>query len=204
MKPKIILASNSPRRRELLSMLGMEFSVIVSNCDETVSTSMTPDALVRELALRKANAVAQTLSDDTDFIVIGADTIVWDDNRALGKPRDAADAKATILSLSGHTHSVFTGIALVGSIGGERKAVTDAVETAVVFDEISEADADWYLESDEAMDKAGSYAVQGPAGVFVKELHGDYYNVVGLPIARMRTLLWESFGLRIGDYSRKR
>lgn len=203
MKPDIILASNSPRRRELLSMLGMDFRVIVSDCDETIDAPMQPDALVRELAFRKAKAVADTLDTARDTIVIGADTIVWDRGRALGKPRDDADARATILSLANHTHSVFTGIALIGCIGGEVISVTDAVETRVVFGNISPEDADWYIGTGEASDKAGSYAVQGLAGAFVTELHGDYYNVVGLPIARMRELLEEKFGLAISDYGLK-
>lgn len=196
MTPKFILASNSPRRRELLSMIGMDFEVIVSDCDESSVGALSPDELVRELALLKARAVADTLDAAHDCIVIGADTVVCDGERILGKPQSEADARATVLSLSGREHSVWTGVALVKG----DKCVTDAVETKVVFGDISEAEADFYVSSKEPMDKAGSYAVQGIGGFFVKELHGDYYNVVGLPIARLRELLEKEFGLVSSEY----
>lgn len=204
MKPEIILASRSPRRRELLAMLGMDFRVMEASCDETLDKQLPPADFVQELAKRKAASVANQLDVAKDFIVIGADTIVWDQNRILGKPRDAADARDTILALSGHAHSVYTGIALIGKIGEVQKSVSDSVKTEVVFDKITPGDADWYLSTGEAMDKAGSYAIQGKAGIFVKELHGDYYNVVGLPLARMRTLLLDGFGLSVGDFAAKR
>lgn len=196
MTPEFILASNSPRRRELLSMLGMDFKVIVSDCDENIESELTPDKLVCELALRKAKAVARTLDPSRDYIVIGADTVVCDGTRVLGKPHDAADAKNTLLSLSDRTHSVWTGIALVGM----GKCVIDATETKVVFGNISEREAEFYVQSGEPMDKAGSYGIQGLGGFFVNELHGDYYNVVGLPIARLRVLLLREFGLSSSDY----
>ena len=201
MNPQIILASNSPRRRELLAMMGLPFEVIVSDCDETVTENLAPDALVRELAARKAAAVAETLDRPGDFVVIGADTIVWDNGKALGKPRDAADARETVLSLAGHAHSVFTGVALIGRVNGCEKRVTDAVETQVVFGEISPEDADWYVSTGEPLDKAGSYGIQGKGGVFITGLHGDYYNVVGLPIARLRTMLADAFGIRLSGAS---
>ena len=196
MTPKFILASNSPRRRELLSMIGMDFEVIVSDCDEGLAGALSPDKLVRELALLKARAVADTLDNGSDCIVIGADTVVCDGERILGKPKSEADAKATLMSLSGRAHSVWTGVALVGC----GKCVTDAVETKVVFGNISEAEANFYVSTKEPMDKAGSYAVQGIGGFFVNELHGDYYNVVGLPIARLRELLETQFGLVSSEY----
>lgn len=200
MMPKFILASNSPRRRELLTMLGMDFEVIVSDCDEDVCGNPTPDELVRELALRKASAVADTLASDGDFIVIGADTVVSHGGRILGKPRDREDARETFLSLSNSENSVFTGIALVGRIGGRVHTVTDSTETRVVFGKISEREAQFYADTGEPLDKAGSYAVQGLGGFFVKELHGDYYNVVGLPIARLRELIACEFGIEACEY----
>ena len=200
MMPKFILASNSPRRRELLAMLGMDFEVIVSDCDENVLGNPTPDELVRELALRKASAVADTLASDSDFIVIGADTVVSHGGRILGKPHDREDARETFLSLSDSENSVFTGIALVGRIGGRVRAVTDSTETRVVFGRISEREAQFYADTGEPLDKAGSYAVQGLGGFFVKELHGDYYNVVGLPIAKLRELIACEFGIEACDY----
>lgn len=198
MMPEFILASNSPRRRELLNMLGMDFRVVVSECDESVDGEMPPDKLVCELAKRKAKTVADML--DGDFIVIGADTVVCDGGRVLGKPRDKEDAVKTLLSLSGREHSVYTGVALVG--GG--KIVAEAVETKVIFDEISEAEARLYAESGEPLDKAGSYGIQGLGGIFVRELRGDYYNVVGLPIARLRTMLECEFSLPACDYIGKK
>lgn len=198
MIPEFVLASNSPRRRELLGMLGMDFRVVVSECDESVEGEMTPDKLVCELAKRKARAVADTLNGD--FIVIGADTVVCDGERVLGKPRDKDDAVKTLLSLSGREHSVYTGVALIG----RGKAAAEAVETKVVFDEISEAEARLYAESGEPLDKAGSYGIQGLGGFFVRELRGDYYNVVGLPIARLRTMLEREFSLSACDYLGKK
>lgn len=196
MTPRFILASGSPRRRELLTMLGMEFTVAVSDCDENITEPMSPDKLVCELAKRKAAAVADTLDSTDEVIVIGADTVVCDGERVLGKPESRDDAVNTLLSLSDRAHSVYTGIALVGC----GKTVTDAVETKVVFDKISQKEAEMYADSGEPMDKAGSYGVQGIGGFFVKELHGDYYNVVGLPIARLRILLEAEFGLASSDY----
>ncbi len=196
MTPEFILASNSPRRRELLAMLGMEFKVIVSDCDEDGVHADTPGELVRKLARLKAEAVAKTLDRSRDFIVIGADTVVASGKEILGKPKSQADAKAALLSLSGKKHSVWTGIALVGC----GKCIVDAVETKVVFGDMSEAEADFYVGTKEPMDKAGSYAVQGIGGFFVKELHGDYYNVVGLPIARLRELIASEFGLSSCEY----
>ena len=204
MTPRFILASNSPRRRELLMMLGMEFEVIVSDCDENVETEMTPRELVSTLAMRKAKAVADAHDFDGDFIILGADTVVWDGEHILGKPRDREDAKNTFLSLSEKENSVFSGIALVGRINGHMHAVSDAVETKVVFGKVSEQDAEFYASTGEPLDKAGSYALQGLGGFFVEALHGDYYNVVGLPIARMRSLLAEEFSLEACDYIGKR
>ncbi len=177
-------------------MLGMDFKVIVSDCDESFDDNPSPDRLVRRLALLKAKAVANTLDSARDYIVIGADTVVCDGEHILGKPQSEADAKSTLLSLSGRAHSVWTGIALVG----REKYVVDAVETKVVFGNISEAEANFYVGTKEPMDKAGSYAVQGIGGFFVNELHGDYYNVVGLPIARLRELLETEFGLVSSEY----
>jgi len=201
MNPTFILASNSPRRRELLTMLGMDFTVMVSECDETVGEGVMPDFAVRELALRKATAVLERIGDLPDSTyIIAADTVVCDGTRILGKPRDADDAFKTFLSLSEHEHSVFTGIAVIGILEGKIKSCTEAVETKVVFGKISEDDARFYVSTGEPFDKAGSYGIQGIGGYFVNELHGDYYNVVGLPIARLRKLLESEFRLNPRDY----
>ncbi len=204
MIPEFILASNSPRRRELLSMLGMDFQVMVSDCDESIEGVCEPDAIVRELALRKAMAVRKKLDNTRSFIVIGADTVVYSGNEIFGKPKDADEARKMILSLSDREHSVFTGIALIGWIDGKEKIISDAVETKVIFSHVSKSEAEYYAAHNEGADKAGAYAVQGVAGIYVKELHGDYFNVVGLPIARIRTILEEQFGLSSCDYIMKR
>ncbi len=200
MTPKFILASNSPRRREILAMLGMDFEVIVSDCDENIGVEMPPDALVCELAGRKAEAVANKLHIEGDYIVLGSDTVVFDGVRVLGKPKDANDAYNTLMSLSDREHSVFTGIALTGRIGGQKIAVCEAEETKVVFAKLGEGEVRYYVDTGEPMDKAGSYGIQGFGGIFVSELHGDYYNVVGLPISLMRKMLARDFGLHADDY----
>lgn len=205
MTPKFILASNSPRRRELLTMLGMEFEVKVSECDESIADGTLPQNAVRELAERKAKAVFDEISESCDgTFIIAADTVVSDGDRILGKPADKEDARRTLLSLSGKAHSVWTGIAVIGSINGEAKTCVRAVETKVVFGNISEEEARFYAETGEPLDKAGSYGIQGIGGFFVTELHGDYYNVVGLPIAALRELLMREFGMNPCDYIGKR
>lgn len=209
MTPKFILASNSPRRRELLTMLGMDFTVKVSECDESIPIGTPPDKAVSELALRKARAVYETLGAiDHDTFIIAADTVVCDQGHILGKPADKADAYRTFFSFSEREHSVMTGVAVIGHItkDGEHRLHTasSTVETRVVFGRITEAEARAYVATGEPMDKAGSYGIQGIGGFFVTELHGDYYNVVGLPIARMRELLESEFGLCACDYISKR
>lgn len=200
MTPKFILASNSPRRREILSMLGMDFEVIVSDCDESISETLTPDRLVCELAYRKAFAVYSKLRRDGDFIVLGSDTVVWDGERVLGKPKDKGDAYSTLMSLSERTHSVFTGVALIGRIGGRVITSCKAEETLVRFAKLGEGEVKYYIDTGEPFDKAGSYGIQGFGGLFVDSLSGDYYNVVGLPISLMRKMLSCDFGLNADDY----
>lgn len=201
MNPKFILASGSPRRRELLSMLGMEFTVSVSDCDENVEGVNTPGELVKELAARKALAVAsqvenrEEFKNGGDYIVIGADTVVAFENKILGKPKSEEDAKSTLALLSGKTHSVFTGIALAARIDGKKRAISETVETKVNFGDITCEEIDFYIQSGEPMDKAGSYGIQGIGGFFVGGIEGDYYNVVGLPIFKMKEMLLSEFGL---------
>lgn len=205
MTPKFILASNSPRRRDLLSMLGMDFRVIVSECDEAVEAGTLPEDTVRELAKRKGTAVLDTLGIlPQNTYIIAADTVVSDGSRILGKPSDKDDARNTFRSLSDRTHSVWTGIAVIGYNNGQVKVCTDAVETKVVFGNISDEEAAYYAKTGEPLDKAGSYAIQGLGGFYVTELHGDYYNVVGLPIARLRRVLFEEFGLDSHSYIGKK
>lgn len=182
----IILASGSPRRRELLAQAGFEFKVEVSNADENVLEE-SPVEMVEELAARKAKAVVNLHDQKEDnCLIIGADTIVVLDGKILGKPSDEEDAKAMLASLSGRTHQVYTGVALFMVKEGmiEKKKTfhecTDVTMVPMTEKEIAE-----YVASGDPMDKAGAYGIQGPAAVFISGIRGDYYNVVGLPISRV-------------------
>lgn len=199
MTPKFILASNSPRRRELLSMLGIDFSIIVADCNENIGP-LSPEKTVAELASRKASTVAESIKSEDDFIVLGADTVVSAEGRILGKPHSEEDARETLRFLSGKTHSVFTGIAFAARLNGKPRLVSDVTETLVTFGNISDAEIDFYIKNGEPMDKAGSYGIQGKGGFFVKGIEGDYFNVVGLPIFKMKELLLSEFGLAPKDY----
>lgn len=184
MEEKIILASSSPRRRELMKQLGLEFEVITADCDETIG-DLPPAEIVRELSKRKALAVLSKI--DFPAVVIGADTIVVDKSRILGKPKSPEDAVETLMSLSGRTHSVFTGMTLTN--GGI--TIDDVRETKITFVRFSRADAEEYVKTGEPLDKAGSYGIQGLGGKFVSNINGDYYATVGLSISRLSRLLRE-------------
>ena len=174
----IILASASPRRKEIMQTAGLSFSVLVSDTDETLPDGITAFDAVTELAYRKALAVAKTHPDDT---VIGADTVVTLDGKILGKPKDAEDAKNMLRTLSGRTHKVYTGVCIIRN-GTSNKFFE---ETDVTFYELSENEINDYVSSNEPMDKAGSYGIQGKGCALVKGICGDYFNVVGLPVSRL-------------------
>ncbi|WP_338750433.1 Maf family protein [Bacillus sp. FJAT-52991] len=174
----IILASSSPRRKELLQQIGLPFTVIVSDVDETISHPMSSEETVMQLASRKACAVAKHHEKD---VVIGADTIVVLDGEILGKPKDRSDAKRMLSKLSGREHSVYTGVAIVK----EKKQHAFYEKTNVTFWELSDEEVDTYLNSGEPFDKAGAYGIQGRGAVFVKKIDGDYFSVVGLPVASL-------------------
>lgn len=191
---RVILASKSPRRREILTMLGMHFEVMSADADEH-SDITDPAALVSELALRKGRAVRDLLQArgewDGDTLIIAADTVVAVDGEILGKPADSADAARMLRLLSDSTHEVLSGVALLR--GDEERVAAEA--TGVRFARISEDEIAWYVASGEPADKAGAYAVQGLASLFIKGLDGDYFNVVGLPVYRMHTLIKEMLGV---------
>ena len=182
----IILASGSPRRRELLAQAGFDFKVEVSNADENVIEE-SPSATVEELASRKAEAVANLHNNkEDDCLVIGADTIVVLNGKILGKPEDKEDAKAMLTSLSGRTHQVYTGVALFAVREGTIEKKTTFHEcTDVTMVEITEKEIEDYVISGDPLDKAGAYGIQGPAAIFISGIKGDYYNVVGLPVSRI-------------------
>lgn len=197
MKRRMVLASKSPRRRELLEMLGAQFEVITSDCDENI-TGLAPRDLVRELALRKAEAVYERLNDP-DAVVIGSDTIVTPDGvKALGKPRDRGDAVRTLTELSGKWHSVCTGIAVIGhAADNTSKKIAETVETKVKFLDLTKEECERYADTGEPLDKAGSYGIQGRGGALVEKIDGDYYSVVGLPVSRLRVILRDEFGINL-------
>ena len=180
----IILASASPRRRELLKMLGIEnLRIIPALGEEKVEDGLSPEETVRRLALEKAREVYCGCGESN--IVIGADTIVYMDGMILGKPEDEAQAAAMLRRLQGRTHSVFTGVALIGR-GAE---LVEVQETAVTFREISESEILAYVKTGEPMDKAGAYGAQGIGSIFIDRIDGDFYNVVGLPLCTLGKML---------------
>ena len=184
---KLILASASPRRRELLEMLHVEnLEIHPAKGEEKPHPELTPDALVKELASCKAAEVAAAWASPED-IVIGADTVVVLDGRVLGKPKDEADAAAMLRALSGRTHTVYTGVAV--ERGGERRL--HAERTDVRFRALTEAEIAAYIATGEPMDKAGAYGAQGYASLFVEHLDGDFFNVMGLPLCALGKLLKE-------------
>jgi septum formation protein len=181
----LILASASPRRRELLVQARYAFEVEAADVDESLRQGESPAAYVLRLAEEKARAVLSRHRDETNLIVLGADTTVVLDNEILGKPADAADAKRMLSSLSGRTHQLLTGIA-----AATRAGITSAVEsTDVTFSEIPEAELDLYCATSEPLDKAGAYGIQGYAARWIPRIDGCYFNVMGLPIARTVELI---------------
>ena len=198
MKYRIVLASGSPRRKEILAGIGASYDVIVSDCDE--STTVTePAELVKELSYKKAEAVAKEVAGPA--IVIGADTVVSYNGNILGKPKDRVDAKRMISMLAGDAHQVYTGVSLIiiEEIG-ERKVITFAECSEVLVDTMTNRQIEEYLNTREGEDKAGSYAVQGIFAAHIKGIHGDYFNIVGLPVAGIYKRLYEiGIDLRTGE-----
>ena len=181
---KIILASNSPRRRELLGQMGIkDFKVSAPNVDESVEEGLSPVQVVEELSLRKARAAAKRAGPGD--LIIAADTVVALDGAVLGKPRDEAGAFAMLSSLSGREHHVYTGVTV---LRGER-AVTEHEETAVTFRPLEEGEIWGYIATGEPMDKAGAYGIQGLGALLVSGIRGDSCNVVGLPVFRLGRIL---------------
>jgi septum formation protein len=181
----LFLASGSPRRRELLTQIGVPFTTLTTSIDETPWPAETPEHYVERLARGKAQAGLATLSNPLDAVVLGADTSVVLDGQILGKPRDRADAQAMLAALSGHTHRVLTAVALASSERCEVRLVSSRVS----FRLISSAEIDAYWASGEPLDKAGSYAIQGLGAIFVSHLEGSFSAVVGLPVCETAALL---------------
>ena len=183
----LYLASGSPRRRELLTQIGVPFLTQIAPIDENALPGESPLAYVERLARAKGHAGLAALADADGAVVLGADTAVVLDGRILGKPRDRADALATLQALSGRSHQVLTAVALVSR---ERQA-SQVVTSQVTFRPLSLAEIEAYWASGEPQDKAGSYGIQGLAAVFVSQLQGSYSAVVGLPLCETAALLAE-------------
>ena len=182
--PKLILASSSPRRSELLASLGLEFSIVPSTVPEPAYNGETPADYGKKLAMAKATSVALEVPEG---LVIGADTIVVLDGQVLGKPQDPAEAREMLTRLSGQTHTVYTGIAVVDA--KTREIAAETVETQVTFRSLSKEEIDDYVASGEPLDKAGAYGIQRLGGLLVSRINGCYFNVVGLPLSALDRLL---------------
>jgi septum formation protein len=180
LKTKIILASQSPRRRYLLERAGIRFAVVPSQFDENSVSVSAPDDYVRELALAKAMDIGRAHPDSW---VIGADTVVVAEGRILGKPASTAQARDMLRRLSGRMHQVLTGYCICRlSVG---RVFADTVRTDVLFKSLTEDEIEWYIQTGEPFDKAGAYAIQGIGTFLVKSIHGSYTNVVGLPVCEV-------------------
>lgn len=193
---RIILASKSPRRKEILENLGLDFHIMSADADET-SDITDPGRLVMTLAERKGQAVVALLDEEQkkDSLVIACDTLVYAEGEFLGKPCDREDARRMLRLLSGRSHSVISGIYVFYA---DREACSFA-STNVLFDSVSESDIEKYLDSGEPFDKAGAYAIQGKASVFIRGIDGDYFNVVGLPVNELYKTLKNKFNIDIND-----
>lgn len=190
---KIILASASPRRRELLTQVGLDFVVMPSEVEEVITRTI-PWQIVIELSSQKARDLMFKVAMDTisseagkekDILIIGADTIVANNNQVLGKPKDEADAIRMITELQGHSHSVYTGVSMVYLKAGIAQTRTFAEETKVNVVPMTREQIEAYVATGESMDKAGAYAIQGRFAEFIAGIEGDYSNVVGLPVGRI-------------------
>ena len=179
----LILASGSPRRRQLLEQIGLTFVVRSSDVDESVSPGLTPAQVVESLSARKGEAVAAEAAPGD--LVLSADTVVALDGAILGKPRDRAEAEAMLTALSGRTHQVYTGVTLLQ----DGRRLTGHEVTAVTFRPLSPEEIAAYVSTGEPMDKAGAYGIQGLGALLVERLEGDYFNVMGLPLCRLGQML---------------
>ena len=179
--PRIILASASPRRKELLEQIGVRFEIRPSEGEENI-TLAAPEDVVKELAYQKAAEVAATAGEDA--VVIGADTVVALDRQILGKPKDEQDACRMLRMLQGNTHAVYTGVCVIRN-GKTEARVSFYEKTTVTVYPMSQQEIQAYIASGEPVDKAGAYGIQGSFAAFIREIRGDYNNVVGLPVARL-------------------
>ena len=192
---RFILASASPRRREILENMSLDFEIIADESEEIMIEGEKTYDTVKRLAMQKAKNIAAGIESGENTIVIGADTVVSIDGKILGKPNDEIEAKDMLLTLSGRINTVYTGLAVIETQSG--KEVSDFVSTGVKFRNLSEKEIENYIRSGEPMDKAGAYGIQKIGGLFVESINGDYFNVVGLPLCRLGEILSEEFGINL-------
>jgi len=190
-KRRIILASASPRRKELLEKTGLCFEVDAGNCRENLSSELEPHQLAVQISLEKAQSVAGKYPD---AVIIGADTFGVLDGRIIGKPGSVEDARAMLQSIGGKCHLVITGYSIIDTSCD--KSVSGTVETKVYIKELTPEEIDAYVKTGEPLDKAGAYAIQGLGALFVEKIEGDYFNVVGLPVYALMNALKE-FGIQV-------
>ncbi len=188
-----VLASKSPRRKELLQNIGIKAEIMPSNVDESVAEGLAPETMVEELSMLKATDVARSL--DRNTVVIGADTCVCVDGEIFGKPENSEDARRMLRALSGRSHEVYTGYCIVNCKDGV--AVSKCEKTKVFFRTLSEEEISSYIATNEPMDKAGAYGIQGKGSKFIERIEGDYFNVVGLPVCALTRLMHEEFGIDV-------
>ncbi len=192
---RFILASASPRRRELLENIGLKFDIIVSSQNEDdINKDLPPELYCNELALKKASMVAYQIKDK-HAVIIAADTIVFADGEILGKPKDDKDAYKMLKLLSSKEHKVYTGICVLRMSDGF--SVTRSVSTIVKFKELTDDIIYDYIKTGEPLDKAGAYGIQGKGAVLIKKIDGDYFNVVGLPVSELYDVLKNEFDIDI-------
>lgn len=187
---RFILASASPRRRELLKQIGVTFEVMPAKGEEVI-TKEQPEQAVMELSRQKAEEIAAGIQDE-QVLVLGADTVVAYDGKILGKPKDETDARAMLSMLNGRTHSVFTGVTVIVIRNGKSEIHSFYEETKVTMYPMTDAQILYYIQTGEPMDKAGAYGIQGKGAVFIEKINGDYNNVVGLPVAKIFYKMLES------------
>lgn len=192
-----ILASGSPRRKELLELMGLDFEVVVSDADESmISKENVPvNVYVQELAIIKAAAAAKYVLKNKNAIIISADTVVVLDGEILGKPKDKEDAFSMLAHLAGRSHEVYTGYCVMRVKDGY--TVCNSVKTSVKFKDISGVTIKNYIESGEPMDKAGAYGIQGKGAMLIEKIDGDYQNVVGLPVSALADTLEKEFDIKV-------
>ena len=178
---QLILASGSPRRKELLQLIGVPFTVIKSEAEEEVGSTL-PHEIVQELSCKKATEVAERITEGT---ILGADTIVWFEGKVLGKPKDREDAAGMLRALQGNAHEVYTGVTIIVKTGDDLQTDTFSSRTVVHVHSMSEEEIEAYLDTGDPFDKAGSYGIQGPFAAFVDGIEGDYQTVVGLPVSEV-------------------